>query len=647
MSLLFNVLFAEKCKSTHHKLALDSLLHLKNEHAPRWRNLFLRNIEAYLEGAKAPDTRFKDFTNHVLHVRDNNWGGAPRAAAKWYDKTVELLANKDWNDAIYAAGVLSHYYTDPLMPFHTGQSEEETVIHRAAEWSMTKSYDTLRGMLIDELGYPDVAVPSGGDWLEQMVIEGACVSNPHYEALIERYDFEVGRKRPVEGLDEDLRIRIARCLGHATVGFSRILDRAFVDAGVAPPRKGITLIGVLSKLTVPIFWVTKRMHNSRQRKIVEMIYREYQQTGRVLTYLPEDEYAVREAHAREVLNVPLAELDEKPLRPIGTQYGKPVGKESGIAKPAARTEPAPTARKVEQPTPAVANVKQSPPQRTVNTAGRPPVTPRVAPAQPAKPQAVSTTSSPAQNLARTIASGTPAKTAQSTTATTQSKPANFARPEAKKINPADPFADFGSMRKIIDPQAETPRGGNTTAKQPPAEPPQKPTISLKDSLPPELRPNTESTADASGESDGPKFYLDRNCPVVDAPSIGPKTASRLEGVGIRTVADLLGANATGVAARLGVTYITAEVFRDWQRQARLCCQIPNLRGHDSQILVACGVTDPTDLVALDAEELFELVAPFCESEEGQRILRSGKSPTVEEVGDWIDWSQSARPLKAA
>ena len=76
MSQLFRVLYANKCTSTHHKLAMDALLQLETVHAGAWQNLFIKNIELYLDGAKAPDKKFKDFRNHVLHVQDNYWGGA-------------------------------------------------------------------------------------------------------------------------------------------------------------------------------------------------------------------------------------------------------------------------------------------------------------------------------------------------------------------------------------------------------------------------------------------------------------------------------------------------------------------------------------------------------------------------------------------
>ena len=103
---------------THHKLALDALRHLDCTDAELWQRLFLEHAKLYLEGSKAPDNQFKDFKNHVLHTRDGYWGGAPKGA-QLVQPSREALGQQDWPTAVYCAGVLSHYYTDPLHPFHT------------------------------------------------------------------------------------------------------------------------------------------------------------------------------------------------------------------------------------------------------------------------------------------------------------------------------------------------------------------------------------------------------------------------------------------------------------------------------------------------------------------------------------------------
>ena len=483
MSLLFRVIFSSACTSTHHKLALDALCHLRGRQAKKWQNLFLKHYKVYLKGSKAPDKDFKDFRNHVLHVRDNYWGGAPKTARKWYDRTVQSLAQRDWPDAIYSAGVLSHYYTDPIQPFHTGQSQRESDIHLAAEWSIAKAYDEIKKIQV----HVDVKVPSGEDWLEQMVAVGAEMANPHYDTLIEHYDLRRGVRNPPSGLDNVSREILATLIAHAAVGFARILDRAFDESEVSAPLTEISLQGFLSALQIPVFWVTRRMSDAQERKTVRAMYDELLQTGEVVHTLPEDDRTIRELHAIEVNN---------------------------------RAETNPPARH--------------------------------------------------------------------------------------------------QTRKYVT----TKPGGKAEL----------PVTKRRDS------------------KDAPKslrFYLDTTSDVEDAPSIGPKTARRLEKIGVKTVTQLFELDPKGASARLGVRYITADVIRDWKNQARLVCRIPRLRGHDAQILVACGWREPDEIAGADPQQLFAQVSAFVKTMEGQRIIRSGKPPDLAEVTDWIQWSGQARTLQAA
>jgi hypothetical protein len=93
--------------------------------------------------------------------------------------------------------------------------------------------------------------------------------------------------------------------------------------------------------------------------------------------------------------------------------------------------------------------------------------------------------------------------------------------------------------------------------------------------------------------------------------------------------------------------ISTELLQSWQHQAKLVCRVPNLRGHDAQILVACGITETEMLNSMDADELFSIIEPFCETRQGIKIIRSGKKPDLEEVQNWIQWSAQNRKLQAA
>jgi predicted flap endonuclease-1-like 5' DNA nuclease len=543
MSLLFNVVFSSGCTSTHHKLALDALRHLRTSQAPAWRNLFLKHHSSYLLGAKAPDDRFKDFKNHVLHVLDDYWGGAVEATRLWYGRLVEALRRQEWLDAVYAAGVLSHYYTDPLMPLHTGQTEEEGAVHRAAEWSINQSYNDFIVILERDLGgYPEVEVPASEDWLAEMVRQAAEKSNPHYKLIIDHYDIHRGVKNPPAGLDDELRRCMAELVGVAAVGFARILERAFAESGVAPPDVTVTLQGFLAALTMPIKWLTRRLANSRERAVVEAMYAELQQTGRVLHTLPEDDRMVRELHAREVLDVSLASLNERIPRATGTRHGTNDA-DSGLA--------------------------------------------------------------------------------------------SASRNESRFVGATVPIHKPGAVPSV----------GNTAA-GPVATPVTKPVMEPR-------RPVSASPAVAHAAHANPpapkglKFFLQLGSLVVDAPSIGAKTADRLRSIGIHTVADLLAVSPEDGATRLALGRVKADTIRDWQAQAKLVCRIPQIRGHDAQILVACGITEPEQLKQMQPDQVLDAVDLFVTSREGERLLRDIDPPNIDEVTRWVEWSQHARPLRAA
>ena len=585
MSLLFQVVFASCCRSTHHKLALDALRFLRGHDAQEWMDVFLFWHDAYLEGSKAPDDQFKDFKNHVLHVRDNYWGGAVAAAQTWHEKTVAALKKGAWEDAVFSAGVLSHYYADPLMPFHTGQTEAEGAVHRPAEWSITKSYEELQNILLHDLGgYPDFEAPAGADWLAQMVRQGAEKSNPSYETLLDHYDLAKGLKDPPAGLDQEIKDCIAACLGHAVIGIARILERVIDEADVAPPQVNVTLRGFLTALQTPIRYVTNKIADEADRRQIEAIYAEVQQTGRCRENLPEDDKTIRELHASEVLKVPLSDLDKQPPRPAGQKHGQGApGRYRGIR---AVTTPVFGSRPPARPAALIAPLRVQPVVRP-------------APSQPARPL-VPAAARP--EVRREVAPSPPPPPMSARSEPARSEPARLEPARAVEAKPLQPVAA-------------------------PVEP-TKPPVDAAPAI--RLR-----------------FHLDRDSEIVDAPSIGAKTADRLKSAGVHTVGELLTADADSLAGRLNVKHITGETIRQWRAEATLACRVPELRGHDAQILVASGVTEPTDIAALEPAELLELVTPFTTSADGQRLLRGSAPPDLEETTNWVRWAQQARPLKAA
>jgi hypothetical protein len=441
---------------------------LRGPKALRWQSVFLRHHQDFLEGAKDPDTVFRDFENHVLHVRQGYWGGACERARYWYEATVRALEGRRWDLAAYNAGVLSHYATDPLMPLHTAQSAAETNIHRAMEWSVAQTYEPIWDLTMEVTGLPQIEAGMNESWLEELVTAGAELANHYYEPLLRLYDFAAGAKHPPKGLCANSRKMIGQMLAFATVSLARILERACAEAGktAEPPLALPSLDWFFASLDAPLELVLKRFEDSREAGIVREQYREFVRSGRVSDRLTEDVRVIRDLCGNK--SVP--------------------------------AEPLPFAPAVPRPAAASLEVRSEP--------------------QPAQ-----------------------------------------------------------------EPQRRT--------------------------------------------------GLTLDSPVVDAPSIGPKTASRLAAVEIHTIGDLLSADPARVAGALDVPHISEAVLRDWQDQCRLMLDLPRLRGRDAQILVGAGYRTARAIAGLQPEHLLMEVEPFLNSNEGAWLLRDGRRPGLREATQWI------------
>ncbi|MCA9164200.1 MAG: DUF4332 domain-containing protein, partial [Planctomycetales bacterium] len=370
-------------------------------------------------------------------------------------------------------------------------------------------------------------------------------------------------------LDQEIKDAIAELLGHAAVGFARVLDRAFADAAVQPPTKRLTLGGYLSLLTIPIAWVERKLADGRDRAIVKAMYGEFKKSGRVRESLPEDDRAVRQAHADEVLKRPLEEIEAAELQPIGSKHGTGKPSRDPVAK---------APRKARSPKP----VREKPVREKVDK----------------------------KKVAAEKAADNKASEAKPAATSAKSD-----KPNREHVAPA---------RDIQQPAAASPTLRMPSAGDKPAP--------------------AAGTDKRSGDA---RYYLEMSSDIVDAPSIGNKTARRFQAIGVRTVADFLKGNPEQMAARLKTGWLTADTLHDWQDQATLVCRIPGLRGHDAQLLVGCGLRLPSDIATAEAANLYQKVLAFCETSAGQRVLREATIPDLDEVKLWIRSAREARPAQAA
>lgn len=546
MSLLYRIIYAAHANGTHHKLALDALLRLRHPQAEAWQRVFLKHAALYMEGSKDPDNKFKDFKNHVLHVRDNYWGGAPEKVQNWYQHVIDALKAQNWSEAVYAAGVLSHYYTDPIHPFHTAQTEAESNIHRAVEWSINRSYDGLREAGEKAFTTLAVPVPTGADWLREMTLNGADYSNRSYEKLIAHYDITRGVVDPPAGLDPVGRVLVSELLIYAATGFARILDKAFEECGQTPPDVSLTLDTILATVSIPAKALQKRLSNAADRALVQQMYDELKTTGRVDKTLTEDDRTVRDLYAAEVL----APRETAAARARGARL---------LAVPA----------KARRARPLASGALPAPPAPAHGADAGVPVMISNATAVAALEDAVLT-----------------------------AERACAAEAEAPEI-----------------------AAGTADVMAPPA-------AANDEGLEPERLPVRAERPD--------KIYLAVSDDIEKAPSIGPKTAQRLAGVGVATVADFLEEDAEQLATMLGRRALTAKVLKDWQDQARLVMAVPGLRGSHAQLLVGAGYRDVAALATADADVLCADIARFVTTSDGQSILRDGDAPDIAKIKGWVD-----------
>lgn len=551
MRPLISILRAAHCRSTHHYFAIDALANTESDAGARLGQILLRHHDRYLAGAKDPDTRFRDFHNHVVHVTDGYWGGAPAKAIRWYERLQKLLAEDRWSEAAHAMGVLSHYVTDPMQPLHTAQSKRETLVHRPLEWSITKSYESIRKQWLDSDVQVRFQLSNQPGWLAEAILHGARVAHRSYDLLINSYNLKAGVKNPPRGLNAPSRAAIAELFGLATVGLAKIIDRAAQQAeqqrGGNLPTPQLTTALVLAGIRVPHRMWLRRIENRHEQAAVEELLEEYQRCGELREHLPQESKTVQRSIA--VYHRDRARRRQAKQSAAAKLYhDEGQGGQETFVEAAQRLEQQRQAA-MERAEQAIRQAEQS---RTANP----------------------TTTDSSETLA--------------------------------------PAAQTENVESIENTE--------NTADEFPATIPFRPRLQLSGSR------------------------LSVRASIVEAPSIGPKTAARFEAIGIETVGDLLEAPAAATARRLATRWIDEQRLADWQAQAELMCSVPNLIARDVKLLVGSGCRTSQKLADSDVDGLHKSIARFAVTSDGRRALRGAEPPEKEDIGRWI---ASANPNRSA
>ena len=287
---LLSILQSLHCGSTHHYFALDALPLVRTSAGGRLVKVLLRHHKRYLIGATDPDTRFRDFQNHVIHVRDGYWGGAPRMAHKWYDRLQRYLRTNRFSDAAHAAGVLSHYFTDPLQPLHTEHSELEKVLHRPIEQSIYRAYSEIYKIWRESEMEVVFQLSNQVSWLGESMLHGSRFANRKCSMLLDQYDLMSAVENPPAGLSLQAKNSLAELFGLAITGWARVLERAADEAehdrGKRIPVQLIAPAVLTATVRGPVGLVQRHMGDRReQREIIAMI-QEHAHDGKLVHQIP-------------------------------------------------------------------------------------------------------------------------------------------------------------------------------------------------------------------------------------------------------------------------------------------------------------------------------------------------------------------------
>lgn len=523
MRALTAVLRAAHCKSVHHYFAMDALEEVRTDSGRQLSRMLMAHFADYLKGAKDPDTAFKDFQNHVLHVQDGFWGGAAKAALKWYSDALEHLAAGRYRDASYSIGVLSHYYTDPWMPLHTGQTTKESVVHRPMEWSIFCAYDEIMDLALSDPSLPSFDLPESDAWLKDAIHASALLSHRYYHELIDNYDMTEARVQPSLALGQSSKKVLAQLFTWAISGWAAVLDRMSFESTATIPSFSLTWPTLLATVTVPAARITKAISDVQQKREVEAIMHEYLATGTVKRSLPEEQIVVAKARVRypELL---------------------PTQREINSARAV-----------VEQTRPNPTDVSDDREEKHANE----------------------------NNLGKQLAApkspAMPNRAASSRALTTNDRPMAEIKNRATK---------------------------------------------------------TQSISSQPTNNSGRVKRLELDDPIVDAPAIGPKTAVRLEAIGIRTVRQLMMADSQELASKLKTSWIKSHTIDQWKVQARLVHEIVGLSAAGSGLLYLAGVTNVEELLRQSVDELHQMVLRASETSEGQRVLRDKAPPSKDTLNKW-------------
>lgn len=145
-----------------------------------WLEAFQYYLPELITGSTTPDQVWQDWENHLYYPETGEYN-APWAAAQWFEFARNNFTAGNWEEGFFAAGVLTHYFSDPCIPVHT---DSYWPGHPGYEKDINENLGSLE---IDDPTETIVENVTG------LVIQNAEYSHQFYDTIVDHYDDEDSR----------------------------------------------------------------------------------------------------------------------------------------------------------------------------------------------------------------------------------------------------------------------------------------------------------------------------------------------------------------------------------------------------------------------------------------------------------------------
>jgi hypothetical protein len=134
-----------------------------------WKDAFEFFSTAVKSGSTTPDQAWQDWDNHLYYPDEPNRYTAHLAVEEWYGYVRNNFTIGEWTKGMFAAGVLSHYFSDPNIPVHT---DDNWSGHGAVETDINQHLGTFS---------LTIAAPQLVTDPKQYLIDHAIIAHQYYD----------------------------------------------------------------------------------------------------------------------------------------------------------------------------------------------------------------------------------------------------------------------------------------------------------------------------------------------------------------------------------------------------------------------------------------------------------------------------------